>query len=61
MYLSAAVELGMYREFENGPEAESNRTEYATLMSVASLCLWFKLFYFLRIFDSTSFLVRAIV
>ena len=30
-------------------------------MSLSSLCLWFKLFYFLRVFESTGFLVRAIM
>lgn len=30
-------------------------------MSITTLCLWIKFLYFLRIFDATGFLVRAII
>lgn len=30
-------------------------------MSIATLCLWMRLLYFLRIFDETGFLIRAII
>lgn len=33
----------------------------AVLTSVSSLALWFRLLYFFRIFDSTGFLIRAIL
>lgn len=40
----------------------SHITEYfPILLSISTLCQWFKLFYFLRILESTGFLVRAIV
>mmetsp|Transcript_24585 Transcript_24585/g.38158 ORF Transcript_24585/g.38158 Transcript_24585/m.38158 type:complete len:187 (-) Transcript_24585:757-1317(-) len=38
-----------------------NRKIYAILMSIASLCLWIKFLYFFRIFDSTGFLITAIL
>lgn len=31
------------------------------MLSLTSLCLWFRFLYFLRIFDSTGFLIRAIL
>ena len=35
-------------------------TFFSVAMSIAVLCLWFKIMHFLRIFESTNFLVRAI-
>lgn len=40
---------------------EDNRELIAVMLSIASLCLWFRLLYFLRIFEETGFLIRAIL
>ena len=39
----------------------NQRTAVAVMLSFASLCLWFRFLYFLRIFDGTGFLIRAIL
>jgi len=38
-----------------------NRELYAAMFSVATLLLWFKFLYFLRIFENFGFLIRAII
>lgn len=53
---------GYYLNFNDSTEdGHENRRELAIMLSLASLCLWFKFLYFLRIFDGTGFLIRAIL
>jgi hypothetical protein len=53
---------GYYLDFnDKTDEGHENRRELAIMLSIASLCLWFKFLYFLRIFDGTGFLIRAIL
>lgn len=42
-------------------EGKKNREVYACLFSFATLLLWFKFLYFLRIFENFGFLIRAII
>lgn len=46
---------------EGDPSVELNRQVLATLMSITTLCLWLKFLYFFRIFESTGFLISAIL
>jgi len=42
-------------------EGKRNRELYAAMFSLATLLLWFKFLYFLRIFENFGFLIRAII
>ena len=53
---------GKLTDFSLGEEVGAdNRSTLSIMLSIATLCLWFRFLYFLRIFDSTGFLVRAIL
>lgn len=53
---------GKLQDFSIGERVgEENRATLSVMLSIATLCLWFRFLYFLRIFDSTGFLVRAIL
>ena len=45
----------------NDEVGAANRATLSIMLSLASLGLWFRFLYFLRIFDSTGFLIRAIL
>ena len=53
--------FGYLVNFEQNGTPHENLEWYSSIMSFASLCLWCKFFYFLRIFSDTGFLVRAII
>ena len=50
-----------YQGIINDMTDVNQKTSIAILLSIASLCLWFRFLYFLRIFDGTGFLIRAIL
>lgn len=56
--MSILTFYGFFNAYNIG---EGNREPLAIMLSIASLCLWLKLLYFLRIFDGTGFLIRAIL
>ena len=51
---------GYWADFDATTDGHRNREQYSILMSLASLCLWIKFFYFLRIFETFGFLVLGI-
>lgn len=53
--------LSLARMFENMKENHTWLSVYAISFSIAILCMWFKILHFMRIFDATNFLVRAII
>lgn len=55
------LQLTGFFENVNGKGQNFMRHFFAVSMSLSSLFLWLKFLYFLRIFDSTGFLVRAII
>jgi len=53
---------GKLEDFSMNEEVgAANRATLSIMLSLASLGLWFRFLYFLRIFDSTGFLIRAIL
>lgn len=47
--------------FENDPDGRINQTFQRTEMTIITLFMWFKVLYFFRIFEATSYLIRIIV
>ena len=45
----------------SGEDSDLNKRNYSILMSITTLFLWIKFLYFFRIFDSTGFLITAIL
>jgi hypothetical protein len=45
----------------NTEEGKLNRNLFSMQLTITTFCLWLKFFYFLRIFENTGFLVRAIM
>lgn len=52
---------GYFQEFPDNEQGKHSKEFVSVLHSIASLCLWFRFLYFLRIFDTTGFLIRAIL
>ena len=55
------LQITGFFENVNGRGQNIARNFFAVSVSISSLFLWLKFLYFLRIFDSTGFLVRAIM